>query len=155
MENLKQDKIVQALEITRLKQRVKRLEKKNKLKVYGGCIQTGGIIAELDADKDITLEEVVDKDADVQERLEESQAQVYHIDLEHVDKVLKVVTAAATTVASRITAAPSAARRRKEVVIRDPEETATPSTIVHSELKSKDKGKGILVEEPKPPKKQA
>nr|GEV21047.1 hypothetical protein [Tanacetum cinerariifolium] len=40
----------------------------------------------------------------------------------------KVVTAAAT-----IIVAPSAARRRKGVVIRDPEETATPSTIVHSE----------------------
>nr|GEW35958.1 hypothetical protein [Tanacetum cinerariifolium] len=41
------------------------------------------------------------------------------------------------------------------VVIRDLEETATPSTIVHSEPpKSKDKGKGILVEEPKPLKKQ-
>nr|GFD53244.1 hypothetical protein [Tanacetum cinerariifolium] len=32
---------------------------------------------------------------------------------------------------------------------------ATPSTIVDSELKSKDKGKCILVEEPKPLKKQA
>nr|GEX11354.1 hypothetical protein [Tanacetum cinerariifolium] len=52
-------------------------------------------------------------------------------------------------------AAPSAARRRKGVVIRDPEETATSSTILHSEPKSKDKGKGILVEELKPLKKQA
>nr|GEZ16643.1 hypothetical protein [Tanacetum cinerariifolium] len=33
--------------------------------------------------------------------------------------------------------------------------TETPSTIIHSEAKSKDKGKGILVEEPKPLKKQA
>nr|GFC90030.1 hypothetical protein [Tanacetum cinerariifolium] len=63
--------------------------------------------------------------------------------------------AAGTTTTSTITAASSAARRRKRVVIRDPEETATPSTIVHSEPKSKDKGKGILVEEPKPLKKQA
>nr|GFD00456.1 hypothetical protein [Tanacetum cinerariifolium] len=38
---------------------------------------------------------------------------------------------------------------------RDLEESATPSTIVHSEAKSKDKGKGILIEEPKPLKKQA
>nr|GFA47994.1 hypothetical protein [Tanacetum cinerariifolium] len=52
------------------------------------------------------------------------------------------------------TTAPSAARRRKGVVIRDPQETATPSTIVHSEAKSKDKGRGIFVEEPKPLKKQ-
>nr|GFC36493.1 hypothetical protein [Tanacetum cinerariifolium] len=57
--------------------------------------------------------------------------------------------------AATITAAPSAARRRKEVVIRDPEETATPSIIIHAEPKSKDKGKGIMVEEPKPLKKQA
>nr|GEV27754.1 hypothetical protein [Tanacetum cinerariifolium] len=176
VENFEQDKIVQALEITKLKQRVR------------GCIQTRGIIADLDADKDVTLEEVdveknaeVEKNADVQGRLEESQAKDYHIDLEHADKVLsmqddvpelaelkevievvttaklmtKVVTTAATTAASTTTAAPSAAKRRKGVVIRDPEETATPSTIVHFEPKSKDKGKGILVEEPKPLKKQA
>nr|GEZ46128.1 xylulose kinase-1 [Tanacetum cinerariifolium] len=64
---------------------------------------------------------VVEKDADVQGRLEESQAKV----------------------------------RRKGVVIRDQEETATPSTIIHSDPKSKDKGKQIMVEEPKPLKKQA
>nr|GFD32451.1 hypothetical protein [Tanacetum cinerariifolium] len=57
--------------------------------------------------------------------------------------------------AATITAAPSAARRKKGVVITDLEETATPSTIIHSEPKSKDKGKGIMVQEPKPLKKQA
>nr|GEY34926.1 hypothetical protein [Tanacetum cinerariifolium] len=75
----------------------------------------------------------------------------------------EVVTAASATITAAttlitdavITTAPSAARRRKGVVIRDPEETATPSIIIHSELESKDKGKGILVEEPKPLKKQA
>nr|GEX60106.1 hypothetical protein [Tanacetum cinerariifolium] len=135
---------------------------------------------EVDAEKEA---EVADKDAevvqdaDVQGSQEESQAQAYHIDLEYVDKVLsmhddepepaelkevievvttvklmtKVVTAATTT----ITTAPSTARRRKGVVIRDPKETATPSTIVHSEPKSKDKGKGIMVQEPKPLKKKA
>nr|GEV84927.1 uncharacterized mitochondrial protein AtMg00810-like [Tanacetum cinerariifolium] len=112
-----------------------------------------------------------------QGRQEESQAQVYHIDLEHADKALsmqddepkpvelkevievvttaKLMTEVVTTAATTITDAPSATRRRKGVVIRDLEETATPSTIVHSKLKSKDKGKGILVEEPKPFKKQA
>nr|GEV30195.1 hypothetical protein [Tanacetum cinerariifolium] len=139
-----------------------------------------GIIADLDADKDVTLEEVdaakdadVEKNAYVQERLEESQAKVYHIDLEHADKVLsmqddepepvelkevievvtttklmtEVVTSATTLItAAIITVAPSAAKRRKGVVIRDPEETAaTLSTIVHSKPKSKDKGKGIMV----------
>nr|GFA61590.1 hypothetical protein [Tanacetum cinerariifolium] len=80
-------------------------------------------------------------------------------------KVIEVVTtaklmievdsvAAATTTATTITAAPmpiaSASRRRKGVFIRDPEETATPSVIVHSEPKSKDKGKGILDDEAEP-----
>nr|GEU87533.1 retrovirus-related Pol polyprotein from transposon TNT 1-94 [Tanacetum cinerariifolium] len=65
----------------------------------------------------------------------------------------KVVTAATTTVALMPTA--SAPRKRKGVVIRDPKETATPSVIVHFKPKSKDKGKGIMVEEPKPLKKQA
>nr|GEV05493.1 zinc finger, CCHC-type [Tanacetum cinerariifolium] len=48
-----------------------------------------------------------------------------------------------------------AARRRKGVVIRDLEETAAPSIIIHTEPKSKVKGKGIMVKETKPLKKQA
>nr|GEU48467.1 hypothetical protein [Tanacetum cinerariifolium] len=134
-------------------------------------------------------DKVIEKDADVQGRPEESQAQIYKIDLEHDDKVLsmkddelepaelkevvevvttakfttEVVTAAAATItaattlitAAIISTAPSAARRRKGVVIRDLEETTTPSIIIHSKPKSKDKGKEILVEEPKPLKKQA
>nr|GFC24341.1 hypothetical protein [Tanacetum cinerariifolium] len=79
------------------------------------------IIAKIDADEDVIMEEVeaekdaevAEKDAAIQERQEESQVQVYHIDLEHADNVLKVVTAAATT----ITATPSAARRRKEEMV--------------------------------------
>nr|GEV01872.1 hypothetical protein [Tanacetum cinerariifolium] len=139
-----------------------------------------GKTSKLDADEDVTLEEVA-KDADVQGRLEESQTHVYHLDLEHAQKVLsmqddeaepaelkevievvttaKLMTEVVTAAAATITVAPmpkaSAARRRKSVVIRDPEETATLSVIMHYETKSKDKGKGILVEEPKPLKRQA
>nr|GEY82218.1 hypothetical protein [Tanacetum cinerariifolium] len=50
-------------------------------------------IVKLDADEDVTLEEVdaeVLKDSDVQGRLEESQAKVYHLDLKHTDKVLSM-----------------------------------------------------------------
>nr|GEV25235.1 hypothetical protein [Tanacetum cinerariifolium] len=177
-------------------QRVKKLERRNTLK--------GRIIADMDADVDVTLKDVADiakevvvdakieESADVQGMQAEYQAQIYQIDLEHADKVLsmqddevepvelqevvevvttaklitEVVTAASATItaaaptlttvaALTLTTAPSAARRRKGVVIRDHEETATPSTIIHTEAKSKDKGKGILVEEPKPLKKQA
>nr|GEU96672.1 putative ribonuclease H-like domain-containing protein [Tanacetum cinerariifolium] len=64
------------------------------------------------------------------------------------------VPAATTVAAPKLTVAPR--RRTKGVVIRDPEESSTTtSTIIHTEAKSKDKGKGILVEEPKPLKKQA
>nr|GEU89663.1 ribonuclease H-like domain-containing protein [Tanacetum cinerariifolium] len=63
----------------------------------------------------------------------------------------EVVTAAATTITvvapiivATIITAPSAARIRKGVVIRDPEETATSLTIIHTEPKSKDKGKRIM-----------
>nr|GEY07982.1 hypothetical protein [Tanacetum cinerariifolium] len=69
-----------------------------------------------------------------------------------------IITVAAQTLttaaAPTLTTAPTIARRRKGVVIKDPKETATLSTIIHTKAKSKDKGKWILVEEPKPLKKQ-
>nr|GFB01599.1 hypothetical protein [Tanacetum cinerariifolium] len=68
----------------------------------------------------------------------------------------EVVTTAATTInaATTITDAPvpkaSAPIRRRGVIIQNPKEATTALEIVQSEVKSKDKGKGILVEEPKP-----
>nr|GFB52373.1 hypothetical protein [Tanacetum cinerariifolium] len=116
----------------------------------------GGIV-ELDVDEDVTL---IDAEEDVnvvvvQGRLAESQAKVYHLNLEHAEKVLKVVTTAATTITVTQVPKVSAPRRKRCVVIQDPKETATTSVIMHSEVKSKDKGKGILIEEPKPLKRQA
>nr|GEU86649.1 hypothetical protein [Tanacetum cinerariifolium] len=140
VKNLEQDKIAQALEITKLKQRIL-------LWMIRRMHPNRGIIELIDADKDGTLEEVdVTKDTKVEK---------------NVELMTEVVTAATTTIttapitAATITAAPSAARKGKGVVIRDLEETATPLTIIHSEPKSKDKGKRIMVEEPKPLKKQA
>nr|GEV57331.1 hypothetical protein [Tanacetum cinerariifolium] len=84
-----------------------------------------------------------------------------------ITEVVTAITAASTTITAADVLIPTAttaaapiliavpSRRRKGVVIRDPEENTTTSTIIHSEAKSKDKGKGILVEEPKPLKKQA
>nr|GEV63305.1 hypothetical protein [Tanacetum cinerariifolium] len=192
VEHLELDKVAQALEITKLKQR-------------------GGIISNINEDEDVVLEDAkdvtvekstdVDDNADIQGRKPESQTEIYKIDLEHAKKVLSMqeeeseqaklqevvyvvttakiitevvtatsdtITAASTTItavdvpiltatiaaAPTLTAAPS--RRRKRVVIKDLQETApTLSTIIHFEAKSKDEGKGILVEEPKPLKKQA
>nr|GEV55276.1 hypothetical protein [Tanacetum cinerariifolium] len=111
-----------------------------------------GLIADLDADKDVTLEEVdAAKDAEV-----EKNAELLLPSSEVVTAAATIITTAVTPItAATITAAPSAAKRRQRAVIRDPKETSTPSIIVHSETKAKDKGKGILVEEPKPLKKQA
>nr|GEU35122.1 zinc finger, CCHC-type [Tanacetum cinerariifolium] len=148
---LKQDNVAQALEIIKLKQMVKKLERKNKLKVFGlRRLRKRKISANIDTDEDVTLKDVnavekaaeIEENVDVQGRREESQAQIYKIDLKHADKVLGMQD-------------DDAARRGKGVVIRDPEETATPSIIIHTEPKSKDKRKEIMVEEPKPLKKQA
>nr|GEU97387.1 hypothetical protein [Tanacetum cinerariifolium] len=197
------DKIAQTLEITKLKQRIKKLERRNKLKVYGlrklkkvGTAQRvesyGDIVmndvskqreimATMDADEDVTLKDVaavakdvavVEKDVEIEENADVLSIQDDELEPTELKKVVEVVTtaklmtevvtAASATItaadtpitAATLTTAPSDARRRKGVVIRDPEETATPSIIIHSEPKSKDKGKGILVEEPKPLKKK-
>nr|GEY98617.1 putative ribonuclease H-like domain-containing protein [Tanacetum cinerariifolium] len=149
--NLEQDKVDQAIEISKLKQRVKRLEKKRQFKASGLKRLRKG-------------------------RLEESQAKVYHPDLEHAEKVvtmqdnneakaaeveevIKVVTATMLMTEVVTTTSPvpkaSAPRRRRGVIIQDPKVAATASVIVQSKVKSKDKGKGILVKEPKSLKRQA
>nr|GEW84503.1 hypothetical protein [Tanacetum cinerariifolium] len=115
------------------------------------------MIADMDADVDVILEDakevVVEKSADVEENPAELQEVVEVVTTaklitEVVTAASAIITAVAlqltTAAALTLTTAPNAARRRKRVVIRDPEETATPSTIIHSEAKSKDKGKGIL-----------
>nr|GEU69784.1 hypothetical protein [Tanacetum cinerariifolium] len=181
----------QKLEIIKLKARIKRLERANKvkssklrrLKKVGtspriessddmeDVFNQGRMIDDLDKDKGIEL--VVDqvKDADIAEtegRHAAKQAEIYHLDLDHPFKVLKVVTAATSQVSAAsatISAAkpsiPAVAptvvtaytRRRKVVIIRDPEEELSSKTLVET-LKLKDKGKGILIETPKPMKKK-
>nr|GEY61869.1 hypothetical protein [Tanacetum cinerariifolium] len=156
--NLEQDKVAQEIEITKMKQRVRRRIHPNR-----------GEITDLYANEYVTLEEVDDevpKDADVQGRLEEYQAKVYHLDLEHADKVLsmqetdeaqpaeveevievvtaaklmtEVVTTAATTITDALVLQASAPRRRRGVIIQDPEEAATASVIVQSEVKRKER----------------
>nr|GEY14751.1 hypothetical protein [Tanacetum cinerariifolium] len=51
---------------------------------------------------------------------------------------------AATITAAPIKVAAAPSRRRKGVVIRDPEEESTTSSIISTKTKSKDKGKGIM-----------
>nr|GEW75321.1 putative ribonuclease H-like domain-containing protein [Tanacetum cinerariifolium] len=93
VKNLEQDKIAQALEITKLKQRVKKLEKRNKASklrrlkrvstaqrvktsddtVMDDVSKQGRIIADMDVDKDVTLKDVAAIAKDVQDvEIEES-----------------------------------------------------------------------------------
>nr|GEX48789.1 uncharacterized mitochondrial protein AtMg00810-like [Tanacetum cinerariifolium] len=194
MPSTSQDKIAQALEITKLKQKVKKLEKRNKLKilklrrlkmvgsaqridtsddtVMDDVSKQRGMIANIDADEDVVLEinlEYANKVLSMQDEEESEPAKLQEVvDVVTTPKIITdVVTAAsktitavdvlilAATTAAALTLTATPSRRAKVVVIRDSEESTTPSTIIHSEAKSNDKGKGILVEEPKPLKKQA
>nr|GEV62166.1 putative ribonuclease H-like domain-containing protein [Tanacetum cinerariifolium] len=122
----------------------------------------GRIMASMDADEDVTLKDVADIANMQDDELEPAELQEVVEIVTTAKLMTEVVTAAnatitvadtlipaatITTVDPTLTTAPSAARRRNGVVIRDHKETATPSTIIHTEPKSKDKGKGILIDE--------
>nr|GEW13960.1 hypothetical protein [Tanacetum cinerariifolium] len=200
VEHLEYDKLAQALEITKLKRRVKKLEKRNKVRVLklrrlqkvrtsqrvdtsddtvidDESIQ-GRMIDEMDKDDSVVLvddkeddkkgeEAKVVESAQVQGRQAESHAEIYKIDMDHANKVLSmqedesepaevatipIVEPKVLAAPVRVAAAPN--RRRNGAVIRDPKEESTTSEIIPTKTKSKDKGKGILVKEPKPLKKK-
>nr|GEX98114.1 hypothetical protein [Tanacetum cinerariifolium] len=195
VEHLELDKIAQALEFTKLKRRLKRINKVIALKlrrlqkvgttqrvetsdetVMDDVSNQGRMIVEMDQDADVVLEEAKEVAEDAKED-ESKLAEVQEVvDVVTTAKIItkvvtassKTITAASTTItaaeaqvpAVTLTAAPARvivapSRRRKGVVIRDPQEEPTTSKIIPVETKSKDKGKEILVEEPKPLKKQA
>nr|GEZ34734.1 hypothetical protein [Tanacetum cinerariifolium] len=124
VEHLEYDKVAQALEITKLKRRVKKLERGNKAKVL-----------KLRRLKKVGTSQRTKSSDDTD--MEDASNHGRMIDELDTDEVR---VAAAST------------RRRKGVVIRDLEEEST--AIIPADTKSKDKGKGIMVEEPKPLKKK-
>nr|GEZ47704.1 hypothetical protein [Tanacetum cinerariifolium] len=162
--NLEQDKIAQAIKITKLKQRAMRLEKKRQFKSSGlKRLRKVGIVQRVESSADTVMDD--QEDASKQGGCSGEVGRVSSKEPAEVEEVIEVVTAAklmtevVTTAATTITAAQvpkaSAPRRRRGVVIQDPEETTTTSVIMHSKVKSKDKGKGILIKEPKPLKRKA
>nr|GEX58259.1 putative ribonuclease H-like domain-containing protein [Tanacetum cinerariifolium] len=143
--NLEEDKIAQAIEITKLKQRVRRLEKKRKFKALGLTrLRKVGTAQRVESSADTDTDEA--EPAKVEEVIEVVTA---------TKLMTEVVTTVATTITNAQVSKASAPRRRKGVVIHDPKETATASVIVHYKAKSKDKGKDLLIKEPKPLKRQA
>nr|GEY44572.1 hypothetical protein [Tanacetum cinerariifolium] len=162
VEHLEYDKVAQALEITKLKRRVKKLEKRNKVRVLKlrrlQRVRTyqrvdtsddtvmddesnlGRMIAEMDKDDVVVLIDDKEEDKKVEEAKVDESDQVQGRQAESQAESIKLIWIMLT-------------KRRKRVIIRDPEEDSTTSTII-LETKSKDKGKRILVEEPKPLKKK-
>nr|GEX37917.1 uncharacterized mitochondrial protein AtMg00810-like [Tanacetum cinerariifolium] len=151
VENLENDNAAQNLLIIKLKARVKRLEKANMVKS-----------SKLRRLRKVGASKQVESFNDMED------IEIYSLDLDHSSKVLKVVTAAASQVsdasatilvasATIPAAAPTVVaaytKRRKGVIIRDPEEELSLKTPAETP-KVKDKGKGILVETPKPMKKK-
>nr|GEV90756.1 hypothetical protein [Tanacetum cinerariifolium] len=126
--------------------------------------------------------EVIDIKSTYQQRIKKlegmverkAQAKAYNLDLDHqekvlsmmnvneeepadVEEVLEVVKAAKLMIevvtivgATKV----SVRRKRRGVIIQDPEETTTTATV-QPKVHSKDKGKAILIEKPKPLKTQA
>nr|GFA22894.1 synaptobrevin, longin-like domain protein [Tanacetum cinerariifolium] len=176
----------QQLEIVKLKARVKKLERLNKvksskfrcLKKVGtsqriefsdeveNVFNQGRMSVDMETDKGVEL--VVDQEKDVEEDTEVQEA----VEAVTTAKLItEVVTAAATQVVAasapipaskpvakpktlKIAAAPAVStRKRKGVIIRDLEEELHIDTPAET-LAVKDKGKGILIEDPKPMKKK-
>nr|GEX61381.1 hypothetical protein [Tanacetum cinerariifolium] len=202
IEQLESAKMCQALEISKLKKRVKRLEKDDT--IMEDVSNQRRMIDELDRDEGFALtakKEEAKKTKEAKnsagnDQVKGRQAEINQIDMDHPLKVLsmqedesdeveevvevvttaklitEVVAAASKSVSASSTTIPAAeqqvlvatptavlvrvavasTRRRKKVVIRDPEEESTVKIL--AETKSKDKGKGIMVKEPKPMKKK-
>nr|GEX76404.1 hypothetical protein [Tanacetum cinerariifolium] len=82
--HLEQDKVAQALEITNIMQRVRKLERERRSKYSSlkRLRKEGGKIAELDADENVTLVDVdtaVEMDADIQGMMEEEVTAVKEV----------------------------------------------------------------------------
>nr|GEW03301.1 hypothetical protein [Tanacetum cinerariifolium] len=161
IEHLEYDKVAQALEIKKLKRRVNKIENGNKVRVLklrrlkrvetSQRIDTsddtvmddesnqGRIIDEMDKDDDVALMD--DKEED---KKDEEDKIAKEDEPAEVQEVVDVVTTA-KLITEVVTAASETVTAAKE---------STTSSIIPAETKSKDKGKGIMVEEPKPLKKK-
>nr|GEX25661.1 hypothetical protein [Tanacetum cinerariifolium] len=138
------DKIAQTLEITKLKQMVKKLERRNKLKVSKlKRLKKVGTTQRVDTSKDTVMDDevAIKKDAEIEENADDDELEPAKLKevvevvttaklmTEMVTAASAIITAADTPITTAtLTASPSADRRRKGV---------------------------IMVEEPKPLKKQA
>nr|GEU30652.1 hypothetical protein [Tanacetum cinerariifolium] len=183
VEYLKYDKVAQALEITKLKRKridtsddTVMDDASNQGRIIDE-MDKDDAVSLMDNKKDGEDKKVEETKVDKILSMQDDEPTEVHevVDVVTTAKLItevvttasKTVTAASTIIsaaepqvpATTITAAPvkvtaTPSKRRKGVVIRDPKEESTTSSIIPARTKSKDKGKWILVEEPKPLKKK-
>nr|GEV02936.1 hypothetical protein [Tanacetum cinerariifolium] len=195
VEHLEQDKVAHNLEIIKLKIRVKKLEKTNKAKTLKlRRLRKVRTSQRVDTSNDTLMEDVsnqgrvIDRDADAIKEIEEvreyttdtqvegRQADIYHIDMNHAAKVLKVVSTVSETVSDAavipsavletisvaaiptVTAAPvkvdapvKAAvpftRRKRGVVIWDLKEESSAKILLKIPPRTREKSKEQIEEE--------
>ncbi|GJT41232.1 putative ribonuclease H-like domain-containing protein [Tanacetum coccineum] len=164
--DLEHTKITQALEIDSLKRRVKKLEKKQRSRTHGLEDYTRKI-HDIDADEDITLENVHDEDMfdtsvfndeevfvgqDMAEKdvstadLVTTAGEVVttaNVEVSIASLTAATITTVELTLAQIMAELKSVRPKTKGVVMQEPSESITTITIP-----SKDKGKDIMVEEP-------
>nr|GFC26563.1 hypothetical protein [Tanacetum cinerariifolium] len=104
----------------------------------------GRMIVELDRDEGIELIGKKEKTKEVKDIVDNAQIKGRQAAEPNISAI--TITAAPVKVVAAST------KQRRRVVIKDPEEESSAKTF--DETKSKDKGKGILVEDPKPMKKK-
>nr|GFB19176.1 hypothetical protein [Tanacetum cinerariifolium] len=171
VEGLENANAAQQLEIIKLKARVKKLERLNQVKSSKlrrlKKVATSQRIESSDDVENVFNQGRISVDMEMDEGVELTKVQEAVEVVTTAKLITEVVTAAATQVVAASTPIPAAkpktlkiaaalavsTRRRKGVVIIDPEEELHTDTPVETPT-VKDKGKGILIEDPKPMKKK-
>nr|GEX31513.1 hypothetical protein [Tanacetum cinerariifolium] len=119
VEPLEYDKVAQALEITKLKRKVKKLEKRNKERMIAKMDQDDAVVLKDDKDK-----EVDDSVKDVEEAKEDETEPAEEEEVVDVVTTAKLITKVVTVASETVTTAPS--RRTKGI-----------QRTVHGQLKLK------------------
>ncbi|GJY71751.1 hypothetical protein Tco_0475454 [Tanacetum coccineum] len=171
--DLEHTKTTQALEIDSLKRRVKKLKKKQRSRTHGlrrlykaglsarvisskdeglgeeDAPKQGRKIHDIDADEDITLEnDMTEKEistADLVATVSEVVTTA-NVEVSTASPIAATIATVELTLAQTLAELKSARPKTKGVVMQEPSETTTTATT--TTIPSKDKGKGIMVEEP-------
>ncbi|GJV59085.1 hypothetical protein Tco_1465185 [Tanacetum coccineum] len=149
--DLENTKTSQATKITKLKERIKKLKRRNKSRTLGlKRLRKGRKMADIDADEEVTL---IDE---TQGRNDDNLMFDIGVLDEQEVKVEKVVSTAKVTTASAITTTVDELTLARGVIVQEPSEfTTTTSPSQPSQLpQAKDKGKEKMVEPEKPLKKK-